>query len=87
MSIGWQDLDKALTKKYLGNYGDFCDLTHHPILSHYRRYRRGIGRCSICGARIGEPDLRRKSYTDNLIDFVTKPSPMLKALMEKKGVV
>ena len=62
-----------LNKKYIKNLSEFCDKINHPLYFSYRKYKRGLNRCSICGAKIGEVLLDKpKSYAQRMICL--KPS-------------
>lgn len=73
---------RAWKAKYWRNVSGRCNGVTHPDWFSYRPYRRGGGRCSVCGAKIGKIKCVRQSFAESTRDFLLKPHSFYEALKE-----
>lgn len=78
---------RALVKKRWHNVGEFCNRKRHPILFHYRRYRRGKNRCKYCGAKVGKIKCVYRSAQELLVDNLWGSTPIMDILKRRGGVL
>ena len=77
---------KIWTTKKWQNLSQFCNGRTHPSEFLYRRYRRGINRCLICGAKKGKVQCVYRSLKENMVDNLFTPSKLFEILKTQNSI-
>lgn len=84
MSLSLDIIQNVFTAKRWVNESRYCNRRTHPISFNYRGYKRGKGRCVVCGAKIGSISCKWQSISDQAMENYFKRSELLFGLLKNE---